>query len=188
MTYAFLTDTDIHTLIREEFKNGLITNPSNNTTNYFIKRAEAAAITQIKNKLRDRYNVDAIFTLPDEFRPTQIYQIGARVRQGDLFFRCILADTPIEAYPTNTPDYWLQEDPRDNYLVNICTDITLYHLHARNSPRAISELRSERYQDAIAWLDSVKDGQENPDLPLLAPDDIPNVTYGFDREPTDHYY
>ena len=48
-----------------------------------------------------------------------------------------------------------------------CIDITLYHLHSRISPRAIPQLRMDRYDAAINWLKQVARGELLPDLPTL---------------------
>lgn len=47
------------------------------------------------------------------------------------------------------------------------TDMALYHLHSRISPRSIPQLRFERYERAIKWLKMVAAGELTPDLPLL---------------------
>jgi len=45
-------------------------------------------------------------------------------------------------------------------------DITLYHLHARINPRNVPELRMQRRDEAIKWLQGVRDGKLQPNLPL----------------------
>jgi hypothetical protein len=69
-----------------------------------------------------------------------------------------------------------------------CTDITVYHLHARNNPRGITELRVKRYDDAIKWLDRVMTNQENPPFPLIDPPSDGPLEYGFDALTRSHYF
>ncbi|HRY33409.1 MAG TPA: DUF1320 family protein [Bacteroidales bacterium] len=204
MTYAFLTDTDIHTFIREEFKNGLTSSVSGQPASAFILLSEQTAIIQIKNKLRDRYKVEEIFSIPDPWDESAEYQVGALVTKGDKFFAAILENTGVDPDPAppEEPDpeeppaepeepvdpSWEISDPRNSFIVMITSDIMLYHLHARLSPRAVSDFRVKRYEDALSWLDQVKDGLENPDLPLLDDEDDPELNFGFDQQTRDHYY
>ena len=187
MIYQFLSDADIHALIREEFKNGMTTpGSSGESPETFIRKAEAAAIRQIKNKLRDRYNVNSIFAIPKPWSAETPYVAQDRCSHADRFY--ITSQNTVAQEPTTQNAPWIEDDPRDAYLVTICTDLMLYHLHARHNPRMISEFRILRKDDAIAWLDQVMAGHENPDLPLLkesAPEDLP---YGFDSKPRSHYY
>ena len=43
-------------------------------------------------------------------------------------------------------------------------DLTLYHLFAA-TPREMPEIRKNRYEGAIKWLDAVRKGDLNPNLP-----------------------
>lgn len=56
---------------------------------------------------------------------------------------------------------------RHQALVMFALDMTIYHLHSRVSPRNISQLREERYNRAIEWLQKVVKGDLNPGLPIL---------------------
>lgn len=58
-------------------------------------------------------------------------------------------------------------EDRDNYIVMIVIDCTLYHLYTATVPNKIPSIRAERYQDALDWLKSVAKGEETADLPLL---------------------
>ena len=58
-------------------------------------------------------------------------------------------------------------DPRNQYIVMICLDCTLYHLYTSTAPDRIPEHRSQRYGDALDWLKSVSKGEITADLPLL---------------------
>jgi phage gp36-like protein len=60
---------------------------------------------------------------------------------------------------------------RHQALVMFALDMTIYHLHSRVSPRNISQLREERYNRAIEWLQNVAKGKLNPGLPILKNED-----------------
>ena len=67
---------------------------------------------------------------------------------------------------------------RSAKLVQIITDITLYHIHSRISPRNISELRVKRYDDQIAFLKAVSKGTLTMDLAVLTSAPTSNIEYG----------
>lgn len=54
---------------------------------------------------------------------------------------------------------------RNPQLVMMAADIALYHMTAAMPQRMGSEVRQERYERAIAWLESVQAGKITPDLP-----------------------
>lgn len=106
------------------------------------------------------------------------------------------ANLPNAPFPTNT-SYWTdmgalvyanqsidntgvfaQGDNRNHQLVNICIDITLYHLHSRISPRNIPDLRVKRYDDALRWLRQISDGSLTADLPLIQPKSGNRIRWG----------
>jgi hypothetical protein len=72
--------------------------------------------------------------------------------------------------PTNTT-YWEKKDGRNTVIVMYLMDIMLYHLLSRINPRAISELRENRYMGAISWLKNVQKGN----VSLTAPEILPTV-------------
>lgn len=54
---------------------------------------------------------------------------------------------------------------RNRQLIMILCDIALYHLIASAPQRMGSEIRKERYDRAIKWLEGVQRGKIIPDLP-----------------------
>lgn len=188
MIYNFLTDADIHTFLKQEFKDGMTTSgTAAESGKTFILKAEAAAITQISNKIRKRFDTIKIFTLPKTWDQAAEYLIGCRVSWEDGFFIAIKDGAGQD--PKTASTFWKVDDPRDPYIVTICSDLMIYHLHARNNPRGITEQRVLRKDDALRWLNEVQDGIESPDLPLLEePTTQGELPYGFDMEPRSHYY
>ncbi len=61
-------------------------------------------------------------------------------------------------------------DPRDQFMVMMTIDITLYHLWTKEGGNNIPQKRSERYDDWLKWLQAVQDGK-SCNLPLLKDDD-----------------
>ena len=57
---------------------------------------------------------------------------------------------------------------RNRQLVMIAADIAIYHLTASMPQRMGSEVREERYQRAIKWLEGVQAGKISPDLPMAS--------------------
>lgn len=62
-------------------------------------------------------------------------------------------------------------DDRDDYIIMITIDLTIYHLWCKKAPKRIPEYRKIRYDDALAWLTSVGSGETPTDLPQLPTDE-----------------
>lgn len=60
---------------------------------------------------------------------------------------------------------------RNRLIVMYTADIVLYHLTASQPQKMGSEIRKERYERAIKWLEGVQTGKIVPDLPLAGSDD-----------------
>lgn len=57
-------------------------------------------------------------------------------------------------------------DARNNHVVMIVLDCALYHLYTSGNRKAMPDIRSQRYQDAIDWLKLVASGDAIADLPI----------------------
>lgn len=62
-------------------------------------------------------------------------------------------------------------DARNRLIVMRTADIALYHLVASLPQKMGSEIRKERYERAIEWLEGVQSGKIVPDLPLMETED-----------------
>lgn len=60
---------------------------------------------------------------------------------------------------------------RNRLIVMYTADIALYHLAASQPQKMGSEIRKERYDRAIRWLEGVQAGRIVPDLPLNVSED-----------------
>lgn len=62
-------------------------------------------------------------------------------------------------------------DDRNRLIVMYTANIVLYHLTASQPQKMGSEIRKERYDRAIKWLEGVQAGKIIPDLPLKEAED-----------------
>ena len=62
-------------------------------------------------------------------------------------------------------------EARNRQLVMYVADIALYNMIAAQPQRMGSEVRKERYERAIKWLEGVAAGKIVPDLPLATDED-----------------
>lgn len=66
---------------------------------------------------------------------------------------------------------------RNRLIVMFVADIALYHLVASLPQKMGVEIRKERYDRAIKWLESVRAAKIIPDLPLMEEKDNP-ISFG----------
>jgi len=79
-------------------------------------------------------------------------------------------------------------DERNRLIVMRTCDIALYHLSASMPQKMGSEIRKERYERAVKWLEGVESGKIVPDLPLAV--DSGGETFGvisFGSQERQHY-
>ena len=62
-------------------------------------------------------------------------------------------------------------DERNRLVVMYTCDIALYHMVSAMPQKMGSEVRKERYERAIKWLEGVQSGKIIPALPLAVGDD-----------------
>lgn len=60
---------------------------------------------------------------------------------------------------------------RNRQIVMYVCDIALYHMVSAMPQKMGSEIRKERYERAIKWLEGVQAGKIMPDLPLAVGED-----------------
>jgi hypothetical protein len=90
------------------------------------------------------------------------------------------APMPAEPAPgaePPAPPAWVPKDPRAPLVKMYLIDMVLYHIHSRQNPRAIPQIRQDRYDTALQWCKDCRTGKVSPGLPLLpatAADGTPN--------------
>lgn len=60
---------------------------------------------------------------------------------------------------------------RNSLIVMYTCDMAIYHMAASMPQKMGTEIRKERYDRAIKWLEGVQAGKIVPDLPLLTDED-----------------
>ena len=79
-----------------------------------------------------------------------------------------------------------QDQERDDYIIMVIIDIALYHLYTSASQVRVPEFRSQRYEDAIKWLNNAGRGLLNADIPIKK--DSKSSIRIHSRKPTNHKY
>lgn len=75
-------------------------------------------------------------------------------------------------------------DERNRLIVMYTADIALYHMVSAMPQKMGSEVRKERYERAIKWLEGVQAGRIIPDLPLTTDEEgnVSSVAFLMDSE------
>ncbi len=68
---------------------------------------------------------------------------------------------------------------RNRLIVMYTCDIALYHMAASAPQKMGIEIRKERYERAVRWLESVQAGKNVPDLPIAIDDDGNPVAFSM---------
>lgn len=76
-------------------------------------------------------------------------------------------------------------DDRNKALLMTVIDMVVYHIYARVNPRAISEIRAERYENAKKTLSMLDSGKIDFELPLKPADEQTSSSiWGYKPKPT----
>lgn len=77
-------------------------------------------------------------------------------------------------------------EKRNHQIVMFTCDIALYHMVSAMPQKMGSDIRKERYERAIKWLEGVQSGKIVPDLPLMLDDNGEmvgsSIVYGCQRK------
>ena len=71
-----------------------------------------------------------------------------------------------------------ERESRNSLVVMYTCDIALYHMAASLPQKMGMEIRKERYERAIKWLEGVQAGKIVPDLPLPVDDEGNTLAVG----------
>jgi len=189
MIYRFVTHKDINALILDELLLPAIADNKDNE----LKRAEQQALSTIISMLNRRLEImqeliEIVAWDPDtDYEPdTYVYHEwiiteGTGTEAVEIprtgFFISGAAAVP-GTEPQDDPDNWTEEDPRHPLLVQHCVSLTVYNaIRSVNNtmmPKHIIEARKE----AMAWLENVRTGIDNPILPEKS-EGNETIQYGF---------
>ncbi|HXU27503.1 MAG TPA: hypothetical protein VN698_09750 [Bacteroidia bacterium] len=146
--------------------------------------SEGAALTLIKAKINNRYDLTKLFPVILSWSNATSYAIGDyAVGSNDNFYICTTANT--NQNPTTASSYWAASDPRDGMLVMNCIYIAIFFFFKSADKRKITEDLSNDFASACDWFDMVKGGQENPDWILLP--DAASIPIAGSRPPEQTY-
>lgn len=78
-----------------------------------------------------------------------------------------------------TAIFGTEGNQRNRLIVMYAVDIALYHLSASLPQKMGTEIRKERYERAVKWLEGVQAGRIVPDLPIATGEDGEPTGMGF---------
>lgn len=120
------------------------------------------------------------FLLPADYGPQIRQEILSLVTDGDttlLDAAGLAAQAEMESYLRGRFDveaiFAATGPARSAVLVLYLVDLALYHLHSRQNPRNVPQIRQDRYDHAIEWLKMARKGSIStglPPEPLTEPD------------------
>lgn len=82
---------------------------------------------------------------------------------------------------------WMKGDNRHPQLVMFTIDVALYHLYGRIAPKAIPEVRTDRYNAAIAELRMMAKGDISSDIQKVQPDKGSSIRWGSNVKQQNSY-
>lgn len=181
MIYTFITEKDLDVAMKKYFREQ-ITELDDNI--HIQVTSESAAFSFIKSKLNARYDLTLLFPSIQKWSNAKNYTTGAHCWLNDKIYKA-KQDNTNKSPVSNVTD-WEVLDPRDQLLVVYCAVITVYMMLLSVNPRKITEELHDMYNMIVEWLDDVKEGDENPDWPLLE-NGSSTIQWGSDPK-IDHYY
>lgn len=114
-----------------------------------------------------------MFITPEDFKVVASEQAIKIISQADEANQAnAIAEAQEEVAAYLRPKYdckaifQAQAEERNRQVVMYTVDIALYNMVAAMPQRMGSEIRKERYDRAIKWLEGVQAGKIVPDLPL----------------------
>jgi hypothetical protein len=209
MKYNFVTDLDIDAAIKDIYREQIAPDE------YQIKIAEKSAIEKMKGVLNQRYLVEDIFPIIEEWEAGKSYYVPEPINGTDFFgnnisytptykrigFSLIVrnytyyndkyyrAITNIDGTgttqldnPEDNPSLWIEEDPRNAFIIMNVVHLLIFNICVRIAPKRIPENRKFFYDEVNSWLREVRDNLITPDLPKKRPIDDSSDSVPFGSE------
>lgn len=205
--YKFVTESDIAAAIKDIYLSQIAPEEAH------IRIAENAAIERIKAVLNQRYVVQDIFPVINEWVAGDSYFVPESINGTDFFgnevtftptYKRIGLSEVVRNYvyyegkyyraltdidgtglttqnnPADSPASWIEDDPRNSLIVQFVVNILIFNVCIRIAPRKIPEHRKFLYDEAISWLNEVKNNLITPDLPKQKPidDSVDSIPFG----------
>lgn len=161
----FLIPKDYQAIIRAEIRQAVA-----NDDQFNVEFAEMAARQTMEDHLRQRFDVAKIFPDVLPFDPGGQYSPGAMV----YYPLAPLTDQKVYRAKEDVTDQvpgaegstgWELKDGRQPSIKMYLLDLTIYHLYA--AAPVIPQLRVDRHDAAMKWLQLVLKNDITPDLPSL---------------------
>lgn len=73
---------------------------------------------------------------------------------------------------------WTKGDSRNPQVVQLYTDMVIYHLVSRISPQNVPKVREDRYNNAVHWLKAAAEGKITPGLKVIQARPSTRIRYG----------
>jgi len=181
---SFIQRSDFETVITSDQLEQLVPD----ALDIVLNQAIDAAMIEVQSYLRSVYDMAQVFPPIYNWSAYVAYNANDHVWYNNLIYILLPSGTSGSGYYTAnagtagvlTPDLdvnWVQNDFRDQKLVQILIDITLYHVHKRVSPRQVPQHRLIANDMAIHWLDALRKGDLSSALPTVpSPVDHPNIS------------
>lgn len=177
--YSFITDKDLDVGMKKYFRDQII-----GANAHILNISEGAAFSIIKTKLGGRYDLAKLFPSIKAWDNAAAYITDQYAYKGDKIYIALQNGTNQD--PATATTYWKELDPRDQLLVVFCVNITIYFLVESICPHKLSDDITNAFTQAMEWLESCQNGNENPDWPLLEAGSS-TINWGS-NEKLDHYY
>jgi hypothetical protein len=142
-------------------------------------KAEDARVAYLRGEWKIKYDVDQIFRTMSLWDASRVYTAPVAPALPELVYYkkntesvedykiyAVAVTTTAGQSPETTPASWAEYTGRNPFVVLKLVDLILYDLHSKYARRAMPQLVEDRYLEAVKWVERVRDGLVNPDLPL----------------------
>lgn len=104
-----------------------------------------------------------------------------KVSYGGAIYQSLAASTDVKP-GTDISKWvvvsWTAGDNRNQKIVEVCVDISLYKINKQIAPRNVTQTRIDANDLGIQWLDMTRKGQIDTDIPVLQPAQGRRIRYG----------
>jgi hypothetical protein len=159
---TFITARDYDTHIRREHLLQLAEQDIE-----LLDRSERLAEGTVKNYLRGKFDLEAIFFPIDDWSIAKTYLAGDFVRHNELIYEAVQDNTGVEPVPGTITADWKPNDRRSIWIIDCLIVISLFYLHKVISPANIPDHRQDDYNRVMKELTRVQKGELDAGLPKL---------------------
>lgn len=119
-------------------------------------------------------------------------QVGPNEKFILHFLPIVYESAPVTAPSGQTSQqimmtYFTKGDSRNQQMVMYMLDIVIYHLYARILPKGLPEVRKDRYDAAVMWLQMAAKGKITASLTRIQPKTGGRIRYGSNVKNVNNY-